>query len=585
MGYKRYFSIARQHRRLLTIGVIAGIVAGISSGFGVPFFVEKVFRGIFEDTDNSFSASYIVLIASLLPAVFLLRGIASYINQYYLQWTVQNILMDIRHQLFVKLQALPIAFFERRKSGDLMAKLVGDTLQVQEAILLVARDAFFQPFTFLAGLGYLVYLSYSQQQVGFLLLLIVLAPLMVLPVRYIGRHLRRRSRDLQHTLGELTDIMAENLRGVVEVRSFNLQEREQTRFQAKLAAYNRFAMKMAKYYHLTQPFMELLAVIMVSAAFVYSYREGIGFSAFAAVGAALFFTVDALKRMARMLNGLQKAGGSFERIEQVLDEPEQVQDGQDPVELSAPVGNLDIRGLRFSYGDDPAQPDLQIHELNIPIGTTCALVGPSGAGKTTLAKLIQRFYDIQEGQITLDGVDIRHLRKAQLREQIAFVPQAPVLFSGSIRDNILLARPSATEEEIRHAARQAHAEDFILALPDGYDAQVGENAVRLSGGQRQRLALARAFLKNAPILILDEATSALDSESEEKIQQALAAIAGERTLLIIAHRFATIRGASHIILFDKGHIRCQGDFKTVLQDDLFRRLYEVQIAGGHPSHP
>ena len=579
MEYQRYLSIARQHRRLLTIGVGAGIVAGLSSGFGVPFFVEKVFRDIFEDTNSRYSEVYVLAVAALLPAVFLIRGIASYINQYYLQWTVQNILMEVRHQLFVKLQGLPIAFFERRRSGDLMAKLVGDTLQVQEAILLVARDAFFQPFTFLAGLGYLIYLSYTQQQVGFLLLLIILAPLMVLPVRYIGRHLRRRSRDLQHTLGELTDIMAENLRGVVEVRSFNLQEREQARFQDKLGAYNRFAMKMAKYYHMTQPFMELLAVVMVSAAFVYSYREGIGFSAFAAMGAALFFTVDALKRLARMLNGLQKAGGSFERIETVLDEPEQVQDTPSPVEIQAPLGNLGVHQLRFSYHEDADEPDLRIDDLQIPLGTCCALVGPSGAGKTTFAKLLQRFYDPQHGSITFDGVDIRLLRKSQLRDQIAFVPQAPVLFSGSIRENILLARPNATEEEIRQAAQQAHAEEFILGLPDGYNAQVGENAVRLSGGQRQRLALARAFLKNAPILILDEATSALDSESEEKIQQALASLARGRTLIIIAHRFATIRGADRIILFERGGIRAQGDFSTVLKDDLFRRLYEVQIAG------
>ncbi|HSH09065.1 MAG TPA: ABC transporter transmembrane domain-containing protein, partial [Oceanipulchritudo sp.] len=288
MDYSRYYSIARNHRRLLFIGIAAGAVAGLSSGFGVPFFVEKVFKDIFEDVETRYSLSYLVFVASLLPVVFLIRGIASYINQYFLQWTVQNILLEIRHKLFEKLQSLPIAFFEKRKSGDLMAKLVGDTLQIQEAILLVARDAFIQPFTFLAGLGYLIYLSLTQQRVGFLLLMITLGPVMILPIRYIGKHLRHRSRDLQHTLGELTDIMAENLRGVVEVRSFNLQEREKQRFMDKLLSYNHFAMKMAKYYHLTQPFMELLAVIMVSLAFLYSYQKGIGFSAFAAMGAALF---------------------------------------------------------------------------------------------------------------------------------------------------------------------------------------------------------------------------------------------------------------------------------------------------------
>ena len=337
MDYSRYYALARENRRLLAIGILAGAVAGLSSGFGVPFFVEKVFRNIFENVEADYSLSYLILISSLLPAVFLIRGIASYINQYFLQWTVQNVLLQVRHQLFKKLQSLPVVFFERRQSGDLMAKLVGDTLQIQEAILLVARDAFLQPFTFMAGLGYLTYLSITQKQIGFLLLMIILAPLMIIPVRYIGRHLRHRSRELQHTLGELSDIMAENLRGVVEVRSFNLQDREKARFHDKLKAYNRFAMKMAKYYHMTQPFMELLAVTMVSAAFLYSYKSGIGFSAFAAVGAALFFTVDSLKRLARMLNGLQKASGSFERIETVLLEEDSVQDCPDPVKLEKPA--------------------------------------------------------------------------------------------------------------------------------------------------------------------------------------------------------------------------------------------------------
>ncbi len=578
MDYSRYFSIARQNYKLFLVGMSAGAVAGLASGFGVPFFIQKVFKNIFEDTGNEYAFSYLILVSSLLPVIFIVRGIASYINQYFLQWAIQNILMEIRHRLFEKLQRLPISFFERRSSGDLMAKLVGDTIQIQEAILLVARDAFIQPFTFMAGLGYLIYLAASQQQVGFLLLIVVIAPLMIFPIRYVGRHLKYRSRSLQETLGELSDVMAENLRGVVEVRSFNMQDSERNRFDDKLRKYNRFAMKMAKYYHMTQPFMELLAVTMVSIAFLYSYQKGVGFSAFAAMGAALFFTVDSLKRMAKMFNGLQRASGSFERIETVLDEEESVQDVENPIILENPEGNLVVDKLKFSYMDNAEEPDLEVDYLEIPIGTTCALVGPSGAGKSTLAKLFQRFYDPQDGQILFDNTDIRSIKKSNLRESIAFVPQSPVLFNGTVKENILLARPGASDDEVKAAARKAHAEEFILSLPEGYDSIVGENAVRLSGGQRQRLALARAFLKDAPILILDEATSALDSESEEKIQQALSELPENRTLLIIAHRFATIRMAKRILLFDKGKIRCQGDFPTLLQDDLFRRLYEVQVA-------
>jgi subfamily B ATP-binding cassette protein MsbA len=328
--------------------------------------------------------------------------------------------------------------------------------------------------------------------------------------------------------------------------------------------------------------MELLAVSVVSAAFVYAYQKGITFATFMAMGMALYFSADALKRLVRMFNGIQKATGSFDRIEAVLNEMETVRDIENPIVLPTPRGDLKFEGLKFSYTDNLDQPDLDVPDLEIPHGTICALVGPSGAGKTTFAKLVQRFYDPNAGHVSFDGINIRKLRKSHLRDQIAFVPQAPVLFNGTIRDNLLLARPQASEDEMVLAARQAHAEEFILSLPEGYDSLVGENAVRLSGGQRQRLALARAFLKNAPILVLDEATSALDSESEEKIQQALQSIANGRTLLIIAHRFATIRMANHILLFEKGVIRSQGDFPTMMEDALFKRLYEVQ-AGNNPT--
>lgn len=579
MVFQRYKALARRQWRLLLVGIASGLVAGIASGFGVPFFVQHVFRRIFEQSEAGYSLLYLFGIASLLPLVFLVRGLASYANQYFLHWTTQNILLDVRKQLFDKLQVLPIAYFERRQSGDLMAKLVGDTLQVQQALQVVARDAFVQPFTFLAGLGYLIYLSVTQQQIGFILLLIALAPLMVWPIRYIGKHLRRRSAELQHTLGELTDIMAENLRGVVEVRSFNLQEREENRFLRKLKAYNRFAMKIAKYYHLTQPFMELLAVTMVSLAFVYSYREGVGFSSFAAMGAALFFTVDAVKRLVKMLNGLQRTSGSFERIETVLTEEETVRDPASGRSLDAARGDLEFRDMEFRYNEESPEPDLAVDRLAIPHGTTVALVGPSGSGKSTFVKLLPRFYDPQRGGILFDGIDLRELRKADLRRRIAFVPQAPVLFNGTIRENLLLADPGAGEEAIRNAADKANAAEFIERLSDGYDTLVGENAIRLSGGQRQRLALARAILKDAPVLILDEATSALDAESEARIQDALREIARTRTLILIAHRFATIRIAERLLLFDNGRIRRDGPFDELLHDDLFRRLHENQVMG------
>lgn len=573
MQYARYVRYLKENRKLLIVGICAGAIAGLSSGFGVPFFVDRVFRKIFETTGTDYSTLYLIGISSLLPLIFLVRGISVYINQYFLQWVSQNMLREIRWNLFDKLQTLPVSYFERRQSGDLMAKLIGDTMQVQQAILLIAKDAFVQPFTFLAGFSYLIYLSIQQREAGFVLLLVILAPLIVLPVGFIGNKLKKRSRELQKTLGDLTDIMSENLRGITEVRSFNLQGKEKKRFRRQLDAYNRFAMKIAKYYHMTQPVMEFLAVTMVSLAFLYSYRQDVGFSTFASMGAALFFTVDAVKRLVKMVNGVQRMIGSFERIDSVLDEEDNIPEYPDAQPLSRVDGNIKFQDVIFRYEQDIA---LQVEDLEIPAGTTCALVGPSGAGKTTFARLIPRFYDPQQGTIYIDSHNIRHVRKHDLRDNIALVPQDPVLFYGTVADNIRLADENKSRKEVEKAAQDAYAEEFILTLPQGYDTLVGENAVRLSGGQRQRIALARAFLKDASVLILDEATSALDTESEIKIQYALREYAKNRTVIIIAHRFATIRLATRVFLFDNGRIRASGSIQELMKDELFRKLYENQ---------
>jgi ATP-binding cassette, subfamily B, bacterial MsbA len=564
----RYLKLARARWRLLLIGLLCGGIAGLSSGFGVPYFVQQVFRRIFED-QTRYAFGYLLAVSALLPAVFLARGVFLYAYQYVLQMVSQSILLQLRAALFAKIQRLPLSFFERSQSGDLLAKLVGDTILVQNAVLLIAKDALIQPFTFVAGFSFLVYLSVQQQEIGFVVGLFILAPVMVLPVRYIGRHLRKRSRELQATLGDLTEVLAENLRGVVEVRAFNLQAREEARFDRLLRAYNRFALKSAKYFHLTQPLMEILAVSMVSFAFVYSYQKGIGFSLFASIGAALYFTVDAVKAFVKMVNGVQQSTGAFERIEAVLNEPDALADVPQPVAMPSVRGTVRFDNVSFSYTDRPA-----LSEINVEIGsgTICALVGPSGAGKSTFAKLIPRFYDPTSGVIRIDGVDISTVRQLDLRRNIAFVPQHPVLFNGSVRDNIRLARPDASTADVEAAARAAFAHDFVSAMADGYDTQIGENAVRLSGGQRQRLALARAFLTNAPILILDEATSALDAESEDRIQQALADYAANRTVFIIAHRFATIRLANRILLFDHGRIIAHGSYEQLLDNPLFERL-------------
>jgi subfamily B ATP-binding cassette protein MsbA len=571
--YARYFRLLRSQRGLLLGAIVLGAVAGAASGFGLPFFLQKVFREVFEaGAGRSFRE--VVLVASLLPLVFVLRGITVYFNQYLLNAVSLHLLGDIRQQLFDKLQRLPLLYFDRKRSGDLLARILADTSQIQDALVAVTREIFLQPFVVLGGLGYLVYLGWTNHDAALLLVLLLLVPLMTLPVVYIGRHLRHRGRQTQRSLGALSDTLSENLLAAAEVRAFNLEEAERSRFREELTRFYRASMKAVKYNQATQPLMEFVAAAAIAVMFVAAYSRQIPFETFAAIGAALFFTIDGCKRLVRVANEMSKSTGAFERIEAILDEPETVRPPDHPVPIGRFRGEVRFDHVEFSYGDGlPALHDI---DLTIAPGTVCALVGPSGAGKSTFTKLIPRFYDATAGAVTIDGVDVRQMDPAALRGQIALVPQAPVLFNTSIFDNIRIGRAGATREEVMEAARAAYADEFITELPGGYEANVGENARRLSGGQRQRLALARAFLRDAPILILDEATSALDAESEENIQQALGKLCQGRTVFIVAHRFSTIKIADRILLFDQGRIAGDGDFDSMMGEPIFRRLYEKQ---------
>jgi subfamily B ATP-binding cassette protein MsbA len=283
---------------------------------------------------------------------------------------------------------------------------------------------------------------------------------------------------------------------------------------------------------------------------------------------------DPMKKLGEIHNRLKQGEASLDRLEVILHAEEGVIDPPNPVRIERVEGRLSFEGVTFSYGDNPA---LRGISLEVPAGQVVALVGPSGAGKTTFASLVPRFYDPTVGRIALDGVDLRDLRLKDLRDHITIVPQEAVLFAGTIFENIKLGRMNATDDEVREAARQAHAHDFILGLPQGYDTQVGERGAQLSGGQKQRISIARAFLKNAPVLILDEATSALDSEAESRIQEELADLTKGRTTFIIAHRFSTIRIADRILVFDGGKIVGDGTFQELEANDaLFRNLLEMQ---------
>jgi subfamily B ATP-binding cassette protein MsbA len=577
--FRPYFRYIKAVRAPLIGGIVCGWLYSAATGLGLPLMSYWVLPIIFGEKRVVLGTGQLWGLALWLPAVFFVRGIANYFNSYLLQSAGVRMLEEIRLDFFRKLQVLPLAFFHRSSTGDLIARGLGDTNQLQNTLTTVANDLIKQPATLVFSICTLVFLSYRVQGVPMVLLTVAVVPLCIFPIRYIGKKMVERAERLQSQVGNVTDRLAENLAGVKEIRAFGLERHEIERFRGLTHLLVRAQMKVAKYDQALNPSIEVISAVGFSVTLVFCYRAHVSLPTFTAIFIALFNSYEPIKRLGAVNNQLGRGLASLQRLEEVLNEPVAIADPADPVAVGRLSGDLAFESVSFRY--KPDTPVLSAVDARIPAGTVCALVGPSGAGKTTFANLVPRFYDVIEGRLTVDGIDVRSMRFADLRRNIALVSQDPVLFNDSLYHNLLLGRPDATRAEVVAAARDAHAHDFIEAFPQGYETLAGERGSRLSGGQKQRLAIARAFLRNAPILILDEATSALDSESEAAIQAALKKLMIGKTVLIIAHRFSTIRDASMILVFDRGEIVAQGAHGELYSGNaLYRSLYDRQRGAG-----
>ncbi len=575
--FRPYFAYLRPVRGALITAIIAGLLYSAATGAGLPTMIKYVFPAIFDGAERNLPLSTVALIAGYIPLIFILRGLFAYLNGYYIQFAGTRVLEALRVDYFSKLQVLPLSFVQSRQTGDLLSRGLADTTQLQNTLTLLANDGVKQPGTLIFALGWLTYESWRAEGVGMMLVCLAIVPLTVLPIRYIGRKVLRRAEQLQHEVGTLTGHFAENLAAAREVRAFSLEERETGRFAARSRSLLGLQLKIAKYAQALSPAIEVVASLGMAGTFLYAYSAGIDRDSFLAVITALYLCYEPIKKLGALNNELKRGEASLARLETVLEETVTIADPSDPVPVGRLRGDLEFSQVSFAYGDNPALNDIS---LRIPAGTVCALVGPSGAGKTTFANLVPRFYEVAAGRVTLDGTDVRRMRLADLRRNIALVSQEPVLFNDTIYQNLLLGRPNATRDEVMAATVNAHADDFIRTLPQGYDTVVGERGALLSGGQKQRIALARAFLRHAPVLILDEATSALDSDSEAAVQDALRKLVAGKTVLIIAHRFSTIRDASLILVFEKGRITAQGTHAELYAGNpLYRSLYDRQQGG------
>jgi ATP-binding cassette, subfamily B, bacterial MsbA len=575
--FRPYLPYLRMVRGPLVTAILCGLVYGASSGAGLPTLVKYVFPAIFHHQGAGMPLGRVALIAACIPLVFLVRAASGYLNSYFIQLSGVRILEALRLDYFRKLQVLPLSFLQRRATGDLMSRGLADTQQLQFTLTLLANDGLKQPMTLLGAMGFLVWQAFHSQGVVLVLICLVIVPLSVLPVRYVGRKVLRRAHQLQAHLGSVTSLFSENLAAAREVRAFGLEARETDRFAAGTRNLVVAQMKIAKYAQALTPSIEILSAVGIAATLVFAFGTGVTLETFIAVVTALYLSYEPVKKIGALNNELKRGTAALDRLEVVLREPVTITDPAQPAAVGRLRGNIAFAGVTFAYDSTPVLREVNV---TIPAGTVCALVGPSGAGKTTFANLVPRFYETGAGAVTIDGLDVRAMRLADLRRNIALVSQDPVLFNDTIYNNLLLGRPGATRDEVMAAAIDAHADEFIRGLPLGYDTIVGERGALLSGGQKQRVALARAFLRNAPLLILDEATSALDSDSEAAIQDALRKLVVGKTVLIIAHRFSTIRIASLILVFDQGRIVAQGDHAHLYAaDPLYRSLYDRQHTG------
>ena len=529
-----------------------GLLFGASSGFGMPVIFDKVLKRIFMPEDGvEYGLWYVFGVAMLIPLVFVVRAITGYLSGYLMSYVSLDVLRRIKQDLFSRVQDYPLSFFDKHTTGDLFVRLTTDTQAVQTILLSFASEMIRQPVQVIGALSFLAYMCLTKGEIVFLLVFIGAVPFCIIPVQMMRRNLKRCARMSAESLGAIAQCFNENLAAAHEVRIFNLQESQKKKFWDMNVSFQSLVLKITKYELLQQPLMEVLAATMVSVTFVYAYQAKIDFSTFAAIGLALYFTIDPIKRIIRMATDFIKITPSFDRLNEILDYVSTVPEAKNSVHVDFLRGKVDFENVNFAYADKPVLRDATI---KIPAGTSCALVGESGAGKSTFAKLVMRFYDPNSGSIFIDGINLKDLSLFDLRKNLGSVPQYPVLFNDTIYNNILLAKPDASEAEVYAAAKAAYAHEFILELENGYNTIVGERGDRLSGGQKQRIAIARVFLKNPSIIVLDEATSALDVKSEAYIQKAIDELMQNRTMFIIAHRFSTIRNVQKIIVFKEGNI-------------------------------
>ena len=595
----RLLGYAKRYTALLAASVVLMIIVGLSQGAiallirpvidlvlqptvpnqpvllaTVPLIGQKIYL---QQIVPSGIHNILTMVTFAIVMVFLTKGIADYIANYLISRAGLSAVTDLRNAVFGKVLGHGAAFFESNSTGRVMSGVMNDIEKIQVATSSMLVDLLRQIFV---GLGLLFVVMQTNWRLALVALTVL--PVVLIPTARIGRRIRRTSRNTQEHTAEMSQILQETISGHTVVHAFGAEAYEMNRFRAAARRLRNTNLRYVLQQAMASPLIEICGALTIVGLITLARNEiktgDLTAGQFMSFVVALLMLYEPVKRLTGLHNIFQQAIGASQKVFEYLDYEDEIQDTPGATTLTGFTSAIRFEDVSFRYPNTPGTYQLRGIDLEVRAGEVVALVGPSGAGKTTLANLLPRFHDVSSGRVTVDGHDVRDLRVASLRDKIGLVAQDTFLFNDSIERNIAYGRNDIEPKRIREAARHALADEFIERLPQGYGTLVGERGVRLSGGQRQRLAIARAMLKNAPILILDEATSHLDTESEMLVQRALANLMVDRTVIVIAHRISTIRRADRIVVVDAGQIAEIGTHdQLVVRGGIYQRLHELQF--------